>query len=92
MSLVKQLLIAIAVVMMMAFGSSLVVSVLSAREYLEAQLQLKNKDNATAITSSSGFFHLPTRSSSSGYSPGKLKVPRFGSPSSSRSTPNRAVR
>ena len=49
MSLVKQLLIAIAVVMMMAFGSSLVVSVLSAREYLEAQLQLKNKDNATAL-------------------------------------------
>ncbi len=49
MSLVKQLLIAIAVVMMMAFGSSLVVSVLSAREYLEAQLRLKNNDNATAL-------------------------------------------
>ena len=49
MSLVKQLLIAIAVVLMMAFGSSLVVSVLSAREYLEAQLRLKNKDNATAL-------------------------------------------
>jgi diguanylate cyclase (GGDEF)-like protein len=49
MSLVKQLLIAIAVVMTMAFGSSLVVSVLSAREYLEAQLRLKNNDNATAL-------------------------------------------
>ena len=49
MSLVKQLLIAIAVVLMMAFGSSLVVSVLSAREYLEVQLRLKNKDNATAL-------------------------------------------
>lgn len=49
MSLVKQLLIAIAVVMILAFGSSLVVSVLSAREYLEAQLRLKNNDNATAL-------------------------------------------
>ena len=49
MSLVKQLLIAIAVVLLVAFGSSLVVSVLSAREYLEAQLRLKNKDNATAL-------------------------------------------
>ena len=47
MSLVKQLWIAIALVMTMAFGGSLVVSVLSARHYLEQQLQVKNIDNAT---------------------------------------------
>ncbi len=49
MSLVKQLWIAIALVMAAAFGVSLVVSVLSARHYLEQQLQLKNIDNATAL-------------------------------------------
>ena len=49
MSLVKQLWIAIALVMTMAFGGSLVVSVLSARHYLEQQLQVKNIDNATSL-------------------------------------------
>ena len=49
MSLVKQLWIAIALVMAAAFGVSLIVSVLSARHYLEQQLQLKNIDNATAL-------------------------------------------
>ncbi len=49
MSLIKQLWIAIALVMAAAFGVSLVVSVLSARHYLEQQLQLKNIDNATAL-------------------------------------------
>lgn len=49
MSLVKQLWVAIALVMAAAFGVSLVVSVLSARHYLEQQLQLKNIDNATAL-------------------------------------------
>ncbi len=49
MSLVKQLWIAIALVMTMAFGGSLIVSVLSARHYLEQQLQVKNIDNATAL-------------------------------------------
>jgi len=49
MSLVKQLWIAIAVVMTIAFGGSLIVSVLSARGYLEQQLQVKNIDNATSL-------------------------------------------
>lgn len=49
MSLVKQLWIAIAVVMTIAFGGSLVVSVLSARGYLQQQLQVKNIDNATSL-------------------------------------------
>lgn len=49
MSLIKQLWIAIIVVMTIAFGGSMVVSVLSARHYLEQQLQVKNIDNATAL-------------------------------------------
>lgn len=49
MSLIKQLWIAIALVMTLTFGGSLVVSVLSARHYLEQQLQVKNIDNATTL-------------------------------------------
>ncbi len=49
MSLIKQLWIAIALVMTLAFGGSMIVSVLSARHYLEQQLQVKNIDNATAL-------------------------------------------
>lgn len=49
MSLIKQLWIAIALVMTFAFGGSMVVSVLSARHYLEQQLQVKNIDNATSL-------------------------------------------
>ena len=49
MSLIKQLWIAITLVMTLAFGGSMVVSVLSARHYLEQQLQVKNIDNATAL-------------------------------------------
>ncbi|MEY4140542.1 MAG: hypothetical protein RLZZ371_2724 [Pseudomonadota bacterium] len=49
MSLIKQLWIAIILVMTVAFGGSMIVSVLSARHYLEQQLQVKNIDNATAL-------------------------------------------
>jgi len=49
MSLVKQLWIAIVLLMGLAFGGSLVVSVLSARHYLEQQLQVKNLDNASSL-------------------------------------------
>ena len=49
MSLIKQLWIAIAAVMAIAFGGTMIVSVLSARHYLEQQLQVKNIDNATAL-------------------------------------------
>lgn len=49
MSLIKQLWIAIILVLSIAFGVSMIVSVLSARHYLEQQLQVKNIDNATAL-------------------------------------------
>lgn len=49
MSLTKQLWIAIALVMTLAFGCSMVVSVLSARHYLQQQLQIKNIDNANSL-------------------------------------------
>jgi EAL domain-containing protein (putative c-di-GMP-specific phosphodiesterase class I) len=49
MSLIKQLWLAIAVVMSMSLGGSLIVSTLSARHYLEQQLQVKNLDNATSL-------------------------------------------
>ena len=49
MSLIKQLWLAIVLVMAMAFAASTVTSVLSARQYLQQQLQVKNIDNATAL-------------------------------------------
>ena len=49
MSLIKQLWIAIILVMAIAFAASTVTSVLSARQYLQQQLQVKNIDNATAL-------------------------------------------
>ncbi|MFZ2738780.1 MAG: LapD/MoxY N-terminal periplasmic domain-containing protein [Burkholderiaceae bacterium] len=49
MTLIKQLWIAIVVIMALAFGGSLVLNVLSSRHYLEQQLQVKNIDNATAL-------------------------------------------
>ena len=49
MSLIRQLWIAIIIVMSLAFGGSLVVSTLSARHYLEQQLYVKNVDNATSL-------------------------------------------
>jgi diguanylate cyclase (GGDEF)-like protein len=49
MSLLKQLWIAIAVIMVLAFGGSLVLSTLSAQKYLAQQLYLKNLDNAASL-------------------------------------------
>lgn len=49
MSIIKQLWLAIVVVMTLAFGCSTVVSLLSARHYLEQQLRVKNIDNAAAL-------------------------------------------
>ena len=49
MSLTKQLWLAIGLVMALAFGGSMLVSVLSARHYLQQQLQVKNIDNATSL-------------------------------------------
>ena len=49
MSLVKQLWIGIILLMVIAFGGSFVVSSLSAKNYLEKQLTIKNSDNANAL-------------------------------------------
>jgi EAL domain-containing protein (putative c-di-GMP-specific phosphodiesterase class I)/GGDEF domain-containing protein len=49
MSLIKQLWIAIAAVTLLSLGGSLAVSTLTARQYLEQQLNIKNSDNATAL-------------------------------------------
>ena len=49
MTLVKQIWLAIALIMTLAFGTSLAVNVYSARHYLEQQLQVKNLDNATSL-------------------------------------------
>ncbi len=51
MSLIKQLWLAIALVMLVAFAGSFLVSSLSAKAYLEEQLLLKNLDNATSLAS-----------------------------------------
>lgn len=49
MSLIKQLWLAITLVMAIAFSGSLLVSVLSARQYLQQELRVKNNDNAAAL-------------------------------------------
>ncbi|MCL2162262.1 MAG: EAL domain-containing protein [Betaproteobacteria bacterium] len=49
MSLIKQLWIAIATVTLLAFGGSMMVSTLNARQYLQQQLNIKNSDNATVL-------------------------------------------
>lgn len=49
MSLIKQLWIAIVVIMVLAFGGTFVISTLSAQKYLAQQLYLKNCDNAASL-------------------------------------------
>jgi diguanylate cyclase (GGDEF)-like protein len=49
MSMYRQLWLAIVVSMLLALGGSLLVSLLSARGYLESQLSIKNTDNANAL-------------------------------------------
>jgi len=49
MSLIKQIWIAIATMMAIAFAGAIVVKVLSARHYLEQEIRVKNIDNATAL-------------------------------------------
>jgi diguanylate cyclase (GGDEF)-like protein len=49
MSMYRQLWLAIVVSMLLALGGSLLVSLLSARGYLESQLSIKNIDNANAL-------------------------------------------
>ena len=49
MTLTKQLWLAVAAIMTIAFGISFLVSVWSAKSYLEDQLRLKNIDNANSL-------------------------------------------
>lgn len=49
MSLIKQLWLAIGLITTLAFAGSFVVSTLSARQYLEQELAVKNNDNASSI-------------------------------------------
>lgn len=49
MSLIKQLWIGIIVLLLVALGGSLAISLLSAKTYLQEQLRLKNIDNANSL-------------------------------------------
>ena len=49
MSLIKQLWIAIIVMLLLALGGSFAISIMSAKDYLEEQLRVKNMDNATSL-------------------------------------------
>lgn len=49
MSLIKQLWLAIILIMSLAFGASFIVNMLSSRHYLEQQLEMKNTDNAVSL-------------------------------------------
>jgi len=49
MSLIKQLWIGIIVLLLLALGGSFIISIMSAKSYLEEQLHVKNMDNATSL-------------------------------------------
>ena len=49
MSLIRELWLAIAVLLLLAFGGTFVISTAAARHYFEQQLFIKNVDNATAL-------------------------------------------
>lgn len=49
MSLIKQLWLGIIVLLLLALGGSLAISLVSAKNYLEEQLRLKNIDNANSL-------------------------------------------
>lgn len=49
MSLVKQLWLAIIVIVLVGFSGSVLISILSAKQYFEQQLYLKNVDNVNAL-------------------------------------------
>jgi len=49
MSLIKQLWIGIIVILLLALGGSFAISLVSAKVYLQNQLQVKNIDNATSL-------------------------------------------
>ncbi|WP_458526222.1 bifunctional diguanylate cyclase/phosphodiesterase [Onishia taeanensis] len=49
MSLIKQLWFAIAAVLLLAFGGSLIVGLSTSRHYIEQEVRIKNADNANAL-------------------------------------------
>ncbi|MET0356298.1 MAG: EAL domain-containing protein [Cellvibrio sp.] len=49
MSLIKQLWIAIIIMLLLALGGSFAISIMSAKSYLEEQLRVKNMDNAASL-------------------------------------------
>src|SRR5690606_29975513 len=49
MSLIKQLWLGIIVILLLALGGSFTISIVSAKHYLQEQLQLKNIDNANSL-------------------------------------------
>jgi diguanylate cyclase (GGDEF)-like protein len=49
MSLIKQLWIGIIVLLLLALGGSFIISIMSAKNYLQEQLRVKNMDNATSL-------------------------------------------
>lgn len=49
MSLIKQLWLAIIILMILAFSGSFIASTISSKHYLEQQLQMKNIDNAASL-------------------------------------------
>lgn len=49
MSLIKQLWLAIILIMGLAFGTSFIINIVSSKNYLEQQLAMKNTDNAVSL-------------------------------------------
>ncbi len=49
MSLIKQLWLGIILLLLLALGGSFIISIMSARDYLQEQLRVKNMDNATSL-------------------------------------------
>ncbi|WP_168014469.1 bifunctional diguanylate cyclase/phosphodiesterase [Halomonas salinarum] len=49
MSLIKQLWLAIAAVLLLAFGGSLLVGLSTTQDYIEQEIRIKNEDNANAL-------------------------------------------
>lgn len=49
MSLIKQLWLAIILVMALSFGASFIINIITSKDYLEQQLEMKNTDNAVSL-------------------------------------------
>lgn len=57
MSLIKQLWMAIVILMTLAFGASFIINTITTRNYLEQQLETKNVDNAVSLALSISQMH-----------------------------------